>query len=95
MCGLSGRRTIHTCGSRSLFSPDPAGTYDKECDPVEKESSVFSGGITFCTDNTRILKMAVTSASDLMSQPFLVFREGMIFHSRQVLDRIKKAGDNK
>ena len=71
---LSGRRIVHTCGSQSLFSPDSAGAHNKECDPVEKESSIFSGGVPFRTDNPRILKMVMTSAKTPVPWLFLFHR---------------------
>ena len=86
MCGLSGRRLIHTCGSRSLLSTAPSGAYDKKCDPVEEEPSVFSGGIPFCTDNSGTLKMAVASVITLVSRLFLLCGKRIILHRRQVLD---------
>ena len=86
MCSLSGRRLIHTCGSRSLLSTAPSGAYDKKCDPVEEKPSVFSGGFTFCTDDTGTLKMAVASVITLVPQLFLIYGERIILHRRQVLD---------
>ena len=52
MRGLSGRRSVHTCGSRALFSSDHSGTCHEECGSVEEEPSVFSGGVSFHTDDT-------------------------------------------
>ena len=86
MCGLSGRRLIHTCGSRSLLSTAPPGAHNKKRDPVEEEPFVFSGGFTFCTDDTGTLKMAVASVITLVSRLFLIYRERIILHRRQVLD---------
>ena len=69
-----------------MLLPHSAGAYDKECDPVEEEPFVFSGGITFYTYNTRTLKVDMTSGTMQVSYPFLIYGERIIFHSRQVLD---------
>ena len=82
---LDGALSIHA-DPELCFRQITPGTYYKECDPVEEESSVFPGGITFRTDDTTILKMAVTSDKTLMSQPFLIYGKRIVFHSRQVLD---------
>ena len=62
MRSLSGRRSCHTCGYRTLFPSDPSGTYHQERDPVEEKPSVFSGVVSFRTENTGTLKMVMVSA---------------------------------
>ena len=46
------------------------------------------GGVSFRTDNPRILEMVMASAKALVPWPFLICGKRMVFHSRQVLDRI-------
>ena len=46
---------VHTCGSGTLFSPALSHTYYEERDPLEEESSVFTGGFPFRPDNTGTL----------------------------------------
>ena len=55
LCGLSRRSPVHTCGSGTLFPPDLPYAYYKECDPLEEESSVFTGSLPFRPDNTGTL----------------------------------------
>ena len=52
MRGLSGRRPVHTYGSGALLSSDHSGTCHEECGFMEEEPSVFSGGVSFHTDDT-------------------------------------------
>lgn len=42
-----------------MIPSDPSGTYHQERDPVEEKPSVFSGGVSFRTDNTGTLKMVI------------------------------------
>lgn len=51
---LDGALSI-TCGSGTLFPPDLPYAYYKECDPLEEESSVFTGSLPFRPDNTGTL----------------------------------------
>ena len=55
-CAVWSRRcSVHTCGSGTLFPPDLPYTYYKECNPLEEESSVFTGSLPFRPDNTGTL----------------------------------------
>lgn len=71
---LSGRCSVHTCGSDTLFPPDPSHTCYPKRDPVEEESFVFSGSISFRTDNTGTLKTVMTSVYQRDEPTFSVIR---------------------